>query len=289
MVQHSHVQRFQCLIITLYHLASALQHTLITLHLHQSDSSHHIRHVTLIPCADNVILPSSELSLSQSIFVLTMQTQQLCLAIKILSPSLSLNLRHTTERIIHILVQVLHHLLITERQIPRQGPPLSSSEVLHSMERERREVGNCSHHLSLARSTKGMGSIAADSNTTKHLLQVGLRSKHLLLAFHDTIQSVVIARNTSQVNRNNCLGIRSDSLLYCLIVHLKAILLHIHKHQLGTNMLHNRSTCCIGIGRHNHLVALTNAQQSKSHLTTSSLRVKAYSLLHTNKLSNFFL
>ena len=118
MIQHSHVQRFQCLIITLNHLASTLQHTLITLHLHQSDSNHNIRHVTLIPSADNVILPNSELSLSQSILVLTMQTQQLCLTIKILIPSLPLNLRHTTKCIIHILVQFLHHLLITKRQVP---------------------------------------------------------------------------------------------------------------------------------------------------------------------------
>ena len=157
------------------------------------------------------------------------------------------------------------------------------------MERERREVGNCSHHLSLARSTKGMSSITADSNTSKHFLQVCLRSKDVFLAFHDAKQSVVVARNTSQVNRNNCLSIRSDSLLYSLIVHLKTILLYIHKHQLGTHMLHNRSTCSIGISRHNYLVALTNTQQSQRHLTTSSLRVKANSLIHSNKLSNFFL
>ena len=134
-----------------------------------------------------------------------------------------------------------------------------------------------------------MCGITANGNTSKHLLQVGLRSKHLLLAFHDTIQSVVVARNTSQINRNNRFSIRGDSLLYSLVVHFKTILLHINKHEFGTYMLHDRSTCCIGIGRHNHLVALTNAQQSKSYLTTGSLRVKAYSLLHTNKLSNFFL
>ena len=40
---------------------------------------------------------------------------------------------------------------------------------------------------------------------------------------------------------------------------------------------------------HNHLIALTNTKQSKSHFAASCLRVKANRLIHSNKLSYFFL
>ena len=151
------------------------------------------------------------------------------------------------------------------------------------MERERREISYCSHHLSLARCTKGMGSITTDSYTAYHLLQVCLRSKDILLAFHNTIQSVVVARDTSQVHRNNRLSIRSDGLLHSLIVHLQAILLHIDKDKRSPNMLHHRSTCRVGIGRHYHLVTFAYAQQPQRHFGTSRLRVQAYRLVHTHK------
>ena len=134
--QYSHIHILERLIVTLNHLPTTLQHTFISVHLNQTDGSHNICHITLIPSTDNVILPSAQFSLSQGILVLTMQAQQLSLAIQVFVPGLPLNFRYTAEGIFRILIQILHHLLITERKIPRQGTALSCGEVLDSMETE---------------------------------------------------------------------------------------------------------------------------------------------------------
>ena len=132
-----------------------------------------------------------------------------------------------------------------------------------------------------------MSCIATDGNTTYHLLQVSLRSEDVLLALHYLEQMVVVTGNTGQINRDNSLGIRSHGLLHSVIVHLEAILLHIDKDERSPNMFYHRSTCRIGISRHNHLITFAYAQQPQRHFGTSRLRVQAYCLVHTHKFGHF--
>ena len=135
-MQYSYIHILECLIVTFNHLTTTLQHTLVTVHLNQTDGSHYVCHIALIPGTDDIILPGTQLRLSQGILVLTMQAQQLSLAIQVLVPGLPINFRYTAEGILRILIQILHHLLIAERKIPRQGTALSCGEVLDSMEAE---------------------------------------------------------------------------------------------------------------------------------------------------------
>ena len=133
-----------------------------------------------------------------------------------------------------------------------------------------------------------MSGITANGNTAKHFLQVSLRSEDVFLAFHDAKQPVVVARNTSQINRNDSLRFWRYSSLNSLIIHFKAIFLYINKNKRSPHVLHNRSTCCVSISRHNHLVTFTHTQQAQSHFATSRLRVQAHSLVNANKRSHFF-
>ena len=132
-----------------------------------------------------------------------------------------------------------------------------------------------------------MGCITANSDTTNLLLKISFRSKHLLLAFHNSEDTVIITRDTTEIHRNHRLGFRSDSLLQSLIIHFKTILLYIYEDDSCSHVLHYRSTRCISISRNDNFIPLAYAEQSESHLSTSSLRVKTYSLLYTDKLSHF--
>ena len=84
-----------------------------------------------------------------------------------------------------------------------------------------------------------MGCITANSDTAYHLLKISLRSKHLLLAFHDREDAVVIARDTAEIYRNHRLGFRSDSLLQSLVIHFETILLYIYEDDGCTHMVNN--------------------------------------------------
>ena len=200
-----------------------------------------------------------------------MQTQQLRLAIQVLVPRLARYLRHTAKRILHLLVQVLHHLLVAKRQMPRQRATLCRREVLHGMKTKGREVSDRTYPLSLARSTEGMGRITTDRYAPQHPLQVRLRNKEVPLALHDRKQSVVVTRDTRQIHRDNRFRPRGDSPLHGLIVHLQTALLHIHEDQGSSHMRHHRRTRRIGISRDDHLVTLANPQQPQGHFPTRRL------------------
>ena len=89
-------------------------------------------------------------SFFERILVLTMKREQLGETVDKLVPGLTLNERHRTSTI-HLLAL---HLLVSERQIPCQCAAFGSSEILHRMERERREISNLASHLAMTRSTK---------------------------------------------------------------------------------------------------------------------------------------
>ena len=126
------------------------------------------------------------------------------------------------------------------------------------------------------------------------MLQVSLRPEQILLPVHNFEQTIIVARNTSQIHRDDGLGILCDSSLHLVIIHLQAVRLNVHEHHLSANMIHDARTCSIGISRHDNLVASTNAQQTQSHLCASSLRVQAHtvrslqigSIIYTNILGD---
>lgn len=61
MGQCLHSQRMECPVVSADNLFSALQHTLIALHLGKTHGRSHIRHVALIPRTYNIMLPGTQL------------------------------------------------------------------------------------------------------------------------------------------------------------------------------------------------------------------------------------
>ena len=159
-VHQGHGQIFQSLVVASHHLLSALQHLGIALQLHQANGSHDIGHVALIPRPDDVVFPSAELRLGQSVLVLSMQGEQLRQSVEQLVPRLALSLRHGGH-----IVYVGGHHFIAKRQIPGHSPTLGRGEVLHGMEAERAEIANLASHLPLAHATQGMGTVGRHDDT----------------------------------------------------------------------------------------------------------------------------
>ncbi len=171
--------------------------------------------------------------------------------------------------------------------MPRQRTTLRRREVLHGMKTKGREVSDRSHLLSLARSTEGMGRITTDRHASQHPLQVRLRNKQVPLALHNRKQTVIVTRDTRQIHRDDRLRPRRDSPLHGLIVHLQAVLLHIHEDQGSPHMRHHRRTRRIGISRNDHLVTRANPQQPQGHFPTRRLRTEADRFIYPYKRSHF--
>ena len=68
-------------VITLNNILASRKHAVVTVELYQTQSCLHIRHIALIPWANNVIFPSTKFCLSKGILALAMKTQELRLFI----------------------------------------------------------------------------------------------------------------------------------------------------------------------------------------------------------------
>ena len=73
MIQNCHGQILQSGIVLCHNLLTAFQQALIPFHLNQSQCGHYVRHITLIPRANNIILPCTQFCLCQCIFILTVK------------------------------------------------------------------------------------------------------------------------------------------------------------------------------------------------------------------------
>ena len=249
-----HTQRTQRGIEHADDLLAALQHAGIALHLHQAQSSCHVGHITLVPGANNVILPSTQLGLCQGILGLTMEAQQLQLLID-------------------------GFIFNTFQGAPCQSAAFRGGKVLHRMEREGGEVCQATGRLTLTGSTEGMGGICHNGYATQRGLDLSARNKQVLLAFHDFIQPVIVTGNTCQIHRDDGLGIGSNCCLHLVIVHLKGILLGINQNDLCAYMVNDGSRRSVGIRRSDDLIAGAYAQNTQSHLRTGGLGVQTHCLL----------
>ena len=117
-IMHEHLNRtiFQRFVIAADQLAATAQHFRITLQLRQSDPGHNVRHVAFEIGRDDIVLPSAELRLGQSVLTLSMKRQQL-----------------------ELLVEPF--VIDTGNRTPRKRPAFGRREVLDGMEREGGEVG----------------------------------------------------------------------------------------------------------------------------------------------------
>ena len=116
-----------------------------------------------------------------------------------------------------------------------------------------------------------MGSICANRDTPKSFLNFAIWFKQITLRLNDFENSIVIARNTTKINRNNCFGVLINGSLNSIVIHFETIRLAIDKHEFGTDVAHNRGACRVSISRNNYFVARSHIKKTKRHFCTCSL------------------
>ena len=156
----------------------------------------------------------------------------------------------------------IYLLVVNARMIsPGQCTSLASGEVLHSVEAERGEVGNRTHHLSSPLGTKCMGTVGHYDNSSKTSLQVVVGAEQVLFALNRSQHLLIVTGNTCQVYWYDGLRPLVDSICHLVVVHLQRIFLSIYKSEGSSDVAYH--TCCsrIGVGRGDDLVARTDTQQ----------------------------
>ena len=265
------------LVIYTNNLATTLQHPLIATQLSQANTGHDVRHIALIPRTYHIILPSAQLSLGQSILILPMQAQQLRDTIKHFIPRLPFFLGYSRHVIFNLNVDVNLNWLIPEGKVPYQRSSFSGSQVLHSMETERREVSNTSSHLSVPLGTKSVSIISSYNYATNLPLNLVGRTEQMLLGLNHSIDLVKVTHHATQIHRANHLCMFCDGIGQLVIVHLHIVLLAVHHHNLAAHVLSNRCRSCIGISWHNDFIFRANANQAQCHLHSSRSTIQARS------------
>ena len=260
MAQYLYAAIPQRLIVISYQLPPSCQQSGITLHLHQTDSSHDIRHVAFVIGSDDVILPPAELCFRQSIFALSMQRHQLKLFIKPL-------VRYTRNR------------------PPSQRPSLRSREILDGMKREAGKIRDFTAHLSLPGSPESMGSIRQYDNSAESFLQNTLRSKQGPLVLDHREYLCIITRNTGKVHRNDYFSPLGDGFRKTVIIHLVSIPYCIDKHYPRPYVTHDAGRCGISVCRSNNFITRLDAQNPQNQFHTCRSRVQAHGPARTAKRS----
>ena len=95
-----------------------------------------------------------------------------------------------------------------------------------------------------------------------------------------------IRTDSRNIHRDNHFRPLSDSFSQFVIIHLHIILLTVHHHNRGTDVIHHRSSSRVCICRNNHLVAGSHAQNPQRHLHSRSRRIQTNSLFRMDILRN---
>ena len=248
-------QRVQGFIIALDQLMPPLQQAGIALQLLQTYGGHDVRHVALIPRPHDVVLPRPQLGLGQSVLGLSVEAQQLIAVVQLL-------------------------VVKTRQRAPRRCTALGGSEVLHGVEGEGGEVCQSAGRYPVAGGAQPMGAVGRHGHPAQCLLHVALGAEQCLFPLHRLIDAVIVAGDASQIHRDHRLGLFGDGPLHLVIVHLQRVLLAVDELHRGPHMDGRRRRGGIGVRRHQHLVAFTDAQHPQVHLLRRRSGVQAHQLRH---------
>ena len=149
---------------------------------------------------------------------------------------------------------------------PCECAALGRSKILHCMEAERGEVGYASHHLAMPAGTESVCGISHDGHSTNRFLNISLRREECFLAVCDVEYAVVVARNTSQINRNNSFCLLVDCVSQFVIVHLKRVFLSVDQYQFCSYVADYACRCRVSIGGSDYFIVRTNTQHPQRHL-----------------------
>ena len=119
--------------------------------------------------------------------------------------------------------------------------------------------------------------ICGDDNPAYLLLDRIRRMEQMLLGLYNREDLVKIAHDAAQVNRANYLRLLRNCICQLIIIHLHAVLLRIHKDQLASHVLSNRSRGRICISWHNDFIFRSHADQAQRHLHGRRRGVQAHS------------
>ena len=169
---------------------------------------------------------------------------------------------------------------------PSQRTSLCGRKVFHGMEGKRSKISDLATHLSMPFGTKSMSGIRKYDNPTVCLLDIVRWRKQMFLALYGSEYLIIITNHTGKINRQNHLCPLRDRICQLIIIHLKRIRSGIHHDNLCPHMTSYTCGSGIRISGSNHLVSLSNAQNTQYQLHTSRSRIQAYSLLRLTTQGN---
>ena len=208
-------------------------------------------HVALIPGTHDIVLPGTQPGLCQGILALAMQA--------------------------HKHIQAVHLVTVnTGNFLPGHRAALCRGQVLHGVEAVIDKIRVLGNRLAMQCGAKAVGSVGHDSDPPQRLLN-GIFGgfKKGSLPLRNFQKSFVIAGDTEQIHGNDGLGSFRNQALNGIVIHGKAALFAVHQHNFRPHMLHHGSACGVGIGRDDHFVSRSDAQDPQGQLGAGGLGIQA--------------
>ena len=246
-VEHLDRQILQLLVVELYELVTSFEDLVVSRELGYAESRENVGHITFILCVNYVVFPRSDLVLGVRVLGLAVEREE------------------------HVL---LVHPVLVDRlmRTVNSGSAFRGGHVLYGVEAEIREVRDLAAHLALAHCAESVRTVGDDKYPAELLLQLVLRFEHALLTLDRLEDTVVVADDSREVNRDDRLCVVVDRRFHLVVVHLKAAAFAVDHNGLRADVIDNGRRGGVCIGRKDNLVAGAYSEDSESQLRTGGLR-----------------
>ena len=142
---------------------------------------------------------------------------------------------------------------------PGDSTAFRSCEILHCMETEIRKVCNTPYRLIMPSCPKSMCRICHYDNSADCPLDLICRTKHLLFILYDREDSVIIARYSSQIYRDDHLCLLCNCFSQFVIVHFQRICLCINQYKFCSHVAYYRCAGRISVCAGDDFITLSYA------------------------------
>ena len=171
-------------------------------------------------------------------------------------------------------------------QVKANCTSFGRSDILDSMKRQHTNIYNSCNVIAFVFGTYGMCRIGKYHYSSELLLHTAFCNKHRLdmLTFDNVANFVIIARNTSQIYRNNGFGFWCDCLFYLVGIY-REIVVYIDHYRRCT-CIHNSHCCCtISICRNYDFIAGLDTQPFQNQCCSACPRVYTYCTLYSQSVA----
>lgn len=256
MVERLNSEWSESLVKTRNDLLAAGKHAVVAGELGKAYGRHDIGHVALVIGGDDVILPHTGFVFVERVLALAVEREQLQLVIDFF---------------------VVEAFACS----PGQAAALAGGEVFDRVPAKCREVGDAADHLAVVGRSEGVRGVSENRDSSERLLQLVCRMEERFFALKNLKNSVVVAGDAAEVDRNDRLCVLGDRGFERVVVDDRLIFLNIDENQFGAHVADDRGRRGIGVGRDDHLVVgraardRADAHEMKRHFLAGGLRIEA--------------